>query len=68
MELGSYFLFLQETYIKDIISAHRPPGGPAEKKHKFVVHAGGSGHYGGEERNVLIVIVLLPIAIEFCAA
>jgi hypothetical protein len=29
------------------------------------VHAGGCGDYGGENRNVLIVSVLLPIAIEF---
>jgi hypothetical protein len=29
------------------------------------VHAGGSGHNGGEKRNVLVVIVLLPIAIDF---
>jgi len=28
------------------------------------MHAGGSGHNGGKKRNVLIVIVLLPIAID----
>jgi hypothetical protein len=28
------------------------------------VHAGGSGDYGGEKRNVLIVSVLLPIAVN----
>jgi hypothetical protein len=29
------------------------------------VHAGGSGHNGGEKRNVLVVSVLLPIAVNF---
>ncbi len=28
------------------------------------MQAGGSGDYGGEKRNVLIVSVLLPIAID----
>jgi hypothetical protein len=32
---------------------------------KLAVHAGGSGHNGGEKRNVLIVSVLLSIAIYF---
>jgi hypothetical protein len=29
------------------------------------VHAGGSGHNGGEKRSVLVVSVLLPIAVNF---
>jgi hypothetical protein len=29
------------------------------------VHAGGSGHNGGEKRNVLVVSVLLPTAVNF---
>jgi hypothetical protein len=32
---------------------------------KLAVHAGGSGHNGGEKRNVLVVSVLLPIAVNF---
>jgi hypothetical protein len=32
---------------------------------KLAVHAGGSGHNGGEKRNVLLVSVVLPIAIHF---
>jgi hypothetical protein len=35
-----------------------------KRRRKFAVHAGGSGNYGGETRNVLIVSVLLPIAID----
>ena len=35
-----------------------------KKRRKFAVHAGGSGNYGGETRNVLIVSVLLPIPID----
>ncbi len=31
---------------------------------KFAVHAGGGAENGGEKRNVLIVSVLLPIAID----
>ena len=36
-----------------------------KKTQKLVVHAGESGHNGGEKRNVLIVSVLLSIAIYF---
>ena len=36
-----------------------------EKTQKLAVHAGGCGHNGGEQRNVLIVSVMLPIAIDF---
>ena len=32
---------------------------------KLAVHAGGYAHDGGEKRNVLIVSVLLPIAVNF---
>jgi hypothetical protein len=49
----------------------RSPGGPFEniiiitKTQKLAVHAGGCAHDGREKRNVLIVIVLLPISINF---
>ena len=47
------------------VSAPRSPGGPVEKKtQKFAVHACGYACDGGKKRNVLIVSVLLPIAID----
>ena len=36
-----------------------------KKTQKLTVHAGGSGHIGGQKRNVLIVSVLLSITIYF---
>ena len=36
-----------------------------KKTQKLAVHAGGCAHDGGEKRNVLIVTVLLPIAVNF---
>ncbi len=36
-----------------------------KKTPKLAVHAGGCGHTGGEKRNVLIVSVLLPVAVNF---
>ena len=35
-----------------------------KKTQKLAVHAGGCGHNGGEKRNVLIVSILLPKAID----
>jgi hypothetical protein len=56
-------------------SAPRSPGGPVElvlpvglqkkKTQKLAVHAGGCAHDGGEKRNVLIVSILLPTAVNF---
>ena len=41
------------------------PGGPVEKEDtKTPVYTGGGTNDGGEKRNVLIVSVLLPIAID----
>jgi hypothetical protein len=41
-----------------------PVGLQKKKTPKFAVHAGGSAENSGEKRNVLIVRVLLPIAID----
>ena len=44
----------------------RSRGGPVEKKTpKLAVHACSCADNGGEKRNVLIVRVLLPIAVNF---
>ena len=46
------------------LSVSRSPGGPVEKEEqKFGVHVAGSKNHG-EKRNVLIVIVLLPIGVD----
>ena len=41
-----------------------PVGLKKKKRQKFAVHAGGCARNGGEKRNVLIVSVLLPRAID----
>jgi hypothetical protein len=47
------------------LSAPRSPGGPVEKKtQKLAVHACACADNGREKRNVQIVSVLLPIAVN----